>query len=164
MDPSAIRRLGGEDEARQCAEMMAASEPWITLGRTADVALRLIGDPNKEVYVAVDDRGVAGFIIIDMRGTFAAYLQSICVRPDCRGQGVGARLMAFLERRAAQSGPNVFLCVSSFNARAQQFYARLGYERVGILTNFVVQGHDEILLRKTSGPLVAARAGGGATS
>jgi RimJ/RimL family protein N-acetyltransferase len=48
------------------------------------------------------------------------------------------------------------MCVSSFNRRAARLYRRLGYERVGRLRDYVVAGQDEILLRKTLGPLAAA--------
>jgi ribosomal protein S18 acetylase RimI-like enzyme len=47
----------------------------------------------------------------------------------------------------------VFLCVSSFNERAQKLYQRLGYERVGELPDYVVKGYSEILMRKTRGPI-----------
>jgi ribosomal protein S18 acetylase RimI-like enzyme len=46
------------------------------------------------------------------------------------------------------------LSVSSFNHRAQKFYERLGYRRVGELENFLVAGQSEILMRKTLGPLL----------
>jgi RimJ/RimL family protein N-acetyltransferase len=39
--------------------------------------------------------------------------------------------------------------VSSFNPRAQKFYAKMGYEKIGVLRDLVVTGHDEWLLRKT---------------
>ena len=45
------------------------------------------------------------------------------------------------------------MCVSSFNGGARRLYERLGYEVVGELTDYIVQGHSEILLRKTVGPL-----------
>jgi ribosomal protein S18 acetylase RimI-like enzyme len=61
--------------------------------------------------------------------------------------------MAFAEERIFQEVPNVFLCVSSFNQEAQRFYARLGYEQVGELKDYVVRGHSEFLMRKTIGPL-----------
>jgi ribosomal-protein-alanine N-acetyltransferase len=47
----------------------------------------------------------------------------------------------------------VFMCVSSFNDGARRLYQRLGYQVVGELTDYIVRGHSEILLRKTSGPL-----------
>jgi ribosomal protein S18 acetylase RimI-like enzyme len=64
-------------------------------------------------------------------------------------------MMRFAEERIFRQSPNVFLCVSSFNRRAQKFYERLGYACVGELTDFLVPGHSEILLRKTRGPLLA---------
>jgi ribosomal protein S18 acetylase RimI-like enzyme len=49
------------------------------------------------------------------------------------------------------------LCVSSFNTGAKRLYERLGYEFVGTLTNYLVEGHDELLYRKTSGNWSAFR-------
>ena len=40
-----IRRLVTAEEAAWCAALMAASEPWITLGRSAEASLRIIQDP-----------------------------------------------------------------------------------------------------------------------
>ena len=70
-----------------------------------------------------------------------------------RGRGLGSALIAFAERRILRDKPNVFICVSSFNARARRLYERMGYEVVGELKDFVVRGHSEFLLRKTTGPL-----------
>jgi ribosomal protein S18 acetylase RimI-like enzyme len=71
----------------------------------------------------------------------------------CRGQGIGTALMEFVEQRVLREQPNVFICASSFNPGAQRLYERLGYRRVGELTDFMVAGHSEILYRKTIGPL-----------
>jgi ribosomal protein S18 acetylase RimI-like enzyme len=114
-------------------------------------------DPDKEVYVTRDEKGVARFIIIDMRGVLAGYIQTICIRADRRGQGVGTTLIKWAEERIFRDSPNVFMCVSSFNPDAQRLYTRLGFERVGLLSTFVVPGHDELLLRKTRGPWVEFR-------
>ena len=45
------------------------------------------------------------------------------------------------------------MCVSSFNVDARRLYQRLGYKVVGELTDYIVRGHSEFLLRKTVGPL-----------
>lgn len=152
-------RLFDDDdaEAEECARMMSTSEPWLTLGGTFDAALRMIRDPARETYLVHDDAGVSGFIVLDMRGTFAGYIQSICVRQDLRGRGLGSALLRAAERRIFASSPNVFLCVSSFNTGALRLYRRLGYEVVGTLSGFIVREHDEILLRKTGGPWAARR-------
>lgn len=148
-----ISLLQTEDEARTCARLMAASEPWITLGRGYPASLGIIQDPSREVYLARDETGVAGFLILCMTGAFVGYIQTVCIDPARRGRGLGSRLVEFAERRILQVSPNVFMCVSSFNLSARRLYERLGYKVVGELTDYLVQGHSEFLLRKTLGPL-----------
>jgi ribosomal-protein-alanine N-acetyltransferase len=149
----AISPLRAEDDARACARLMTASEPWVTLGRTYGASLGIIQDPSREVYVARDGTGLAGFLILCMTGAFVGYIQTICIDPARRGQGLGSRLVEFAEQRILQVSPNVFMCVSSFNLDARRLYERLGYKVVGELTDYLVRGHSEFLLRKTLGPL-----------
>lgn len=151
--PPTIRRLATDAEAARCAQLMATSEPWLTLGRDYDAALALLRDPSRETYVALLGGEVAGFVILLMTGALVGYIQSICVAPERRSRGLGGRLIAFAEERIFRDFPNVFLCVSSFNPRARDLYLRLGYREVGELADLIVPGHAEILLRKTLGPL-----------
>jgi len=147
----AIGPLDRGREAAACAEMMLSTEPWITLRLTRENALATLYDRNKEVYAARDARGVAGFVIIDMRGLMRGYIQTVCVRSDRRGTGVGTALLQFAEQRIFRESPNVFICVSSFNPDARRLYERLGFQQVGLLPELIVPGHDELLLRKTRG-------------
>ena len=132
---------------------MADSEPWLTLGRSFETSLRLVRDPSREVFVARDERGVAGFLILCMTGAFVGHIQTVCIDPRRQNQGLGSKLMQFAEQRILKDSPNIFMCVSSFNGGARRLYERLGYKVVGELTDYIVQGHSEILLRKTVGPL-----------
>ena len=151
-----IRRLESDHEAQVCARMRASTDPWITLGRGYEAGLAAIRDPTREVYVAVADVGeIAGFMILCMTGAFVGYLQTICIGEAHRGKGLGTEMIRFAEDRILKDAPNVFLCVSSFNTNAESLYRRLGYERIGELKDFIVEGHAEILYRKTTGPLVA---------
>jgi ribosomal protein S18 acetylase RimI-like enzyme len=149
----AIRALAGEEEARRCAEMMCSTEPWITIGRTFDASLKILRDATREVYVADNEGRVEGFIMLNMRGAFVGYIQTVCVDSSARGAGLGTRLVEFAEERIFAETPNVFLCVSSFNPRARQLYERLGYELIGELKDYLIRGHSELLMRKTIGPL-----------
>ena len=161
LQPSAsalpIRPLATDAEVRACAEIMSTSDPWVTLGRTFEESCCILRDPAREVHVALEGDAaaprVAGFTIIIMQGPFVGYIQSVAVHERWRGRGLGTALIAFAERRILRDQPNVFICVSSFNARARRLYERLGYEIVGELKDFVVRGHSEFLLRKTTGPL-----------
>lgn len=139
-----------EADIEQCTSMMATTEPWITLKRTAEALRPIVSDPVKELLVVRDRQGIAGFVILDLRGLLNGYVQTLCVREDRRGTGLGAALLTGAECQILDQSPNVFICVSSFNPRAQKFYAKMGYERIGVLRDLVVTGHDEILLRKTT--------------
>ena len=157
-----IRRLDGEAEARACAQLMSTSEPWVRFGRDFGKSYALVCDPSREAYVAVmgdapDDPSVLGFVVLVMHGAFVGYIQSLAVDDRWRGRGIGSALMEFAEQRVLREQPNVFVCASSFNPGAQRLYERLGYRRVGELTDFMVAGHSEILYRKTIGPLSGHR-------
>jgi ribosomal protein S18 acetylase RimI-like enzyme len=147
-----IRRLASAEEADQCARLMAGNEPWVTLGRGYDSSLRIVEDPSREVYLAEDEAGLAGFIILCMVGAFIGYIQTVLVAPDRQRKGIGSQLVAFAEDRIFAESPNAFLCVSSFNLGARRLYERLGYRYVGELTDYIVSGHSELLFRKTRGP------------
>lgn len=138
--------------------MMAATEPWLTLGLNYSACLKAVSDPRQEVYAARSAASASGFIVIKMTGTFKGYIRAVCVAPEARGLGIGTRMIKFAERRIFKETPNVFMCVSSFNRGARKLYRTLGYVKAGVLCDFIVKGCDEILLRKTRGPLI--RTGG----
>jgi ribosomal protein S18 acetylase RimI-like enzyme len=150
-----ISPLSDDKDAHVCAALMCKSEPWITLGRSFETSLAIVRDPTREVYLGRDESGIAGFLILCLTGAFVGYIQTICIDPRCRGLGFGSRLLEFAEERIRRVSPNIFMCVSSFNVGARRLYQRHGYEVIGELTDYLVKGHSEILLRKTFGPLAS---------
>jgi ribosomal-protein-alanine N-acetyltransferase len=146
-----IRPLRDETEARHCAAFLVASEPWITLGMTFAQAMQRLTNPAREVLVATTHDQVVGVLILDLNGVLNGYVQILGVHPEWRNRGVGKQLIMWAENRIYRQSPNVFLCVSSFNAGAQRFYTRLGYQPIGELPDFLKQGCSEILMRKTRG-------------
>ncbi|MCC6930071.1 MAG: GNAT family N-acetyltransferase [Gemmatimonadaceae bacterium] len=133
---------------------MSTTDPWITLGRDHARCLAAVQLPTHEAWVALDaDDAVAGFVLLVLQGAFIGYIRSIAVRADLRSRGVGRALLDFAERRSHRESPNVFLCVSSFNSRARALYERYGFALVGELTDFVVAGHSEWLMRKSIAPI-----------
>jgi ribosomal protein S18 acetylase RimI-like enzyme len=151
-DALEIRPLASDAEREACARLMSESEPWLTLGRGYDASLAIISDPSREAYWVEDEGQWAGFLLLYLHGPFRGYLQTICLRASCRGRGVGSAVLAWAEERIFRESPNVFLCVSDFNTGALRLYRRLGYELVGPLTDFLVTGSAELLLRKSRGP------------
>ena len=148
-----IKLTKAQADLRACARFMAEAEPWKTLGRDYKACLRTVTASMREVYAAKDDGRPLGFIVLQMTGTFRGYIQILCTAPEARGRGIGTRLMGFAEKRIFRESPNVFICVSSFNKGARRLYRHLGYKRIGVLKDFIAKGHDELLLRKTLGPL-----------
>jgi len=149
-----IHRVSTEGEKTACAEIMAGSEPWITLGLYMDHIMNTLNDPLHEVYAACIQDEIVGTIVIHTKGAFSGYLKSIAVHPDWRGHNLGEKMMEFVENEVFSTYKNLFLCVSSFNLEAKRFYLRLGYEQIGILKDYLVEGHDEILMRKTIAPIL----------
>jgi len=151
-DDVQIRRLHGDDEAWVCADIMAATDPWITLGRRREHTYAQVTRPLVETSVAVAAGEIVGVIIVAMElPLIKGYIMALAVADGSRDRGIGSRLLAFAEERIFRESPNVFLCVSSFNADAQRFYERHGYEQVGILKDLVITGASELLMRKTKG-------------
>jgi len=159
LDRIAIRPLAHDAEAEFCARMMEQSEPWQSLGTAYDALFDLMRNPARERYVATLDSRIAGFVVINMSGTLAGYIQTICVAPGNRSSGIGKLLMTHAEARIFRDTPNVFLMVSDFNASARRFYERLGYQSIGAIPEYLIAGRAEILMRKTAGPIREYRAG-----
>jgi len=140
-----------------CAMMMSKTDPWITLEMNYDQCLRAFDGDGKEIYVICNGKDIAGFVILQVCGTFSGYIQTICISEDQRGKGLGTKLLKFCEKRILKFSPNVFICVSSFNKGAIKLYYEFGFKLVGELDNFVKKGFTELLLRKTVGPRVGYR-------
>lgn len=138
-----------------CAAMMAATDPWITLGMDITRCRKAFEGPMKEVYLAMDDNEIAGFCILQTAGSFKGYIQTLCVAPKRRGQGIGRLLLTHCEKTVSEYSPNLFICVSSFNTGALKLYLDFGFKRVGEIPDFVKEGYTELLLRKSRGPLVS---------
>ncbi|MGW2619052.1 GNAT family N-acetyltransferase [Streptomyces sp. NPDC001500] len=86
-----------------------------------------------KVYVTGAPAGgaVAGLVVVE---AFAdhLFLDSIAVRPDARGSGVGRRLLHFVEAHARALGlPEVRLYTHVLMWENQKIYPRYGYELVG---------------------------------
>ena len=149
-----IRRISTEEEKTACADIMAGSEPWTTLGIYMDHIMDILRNPLHEVFAAYVKEEIVGTMVIHTKGAFPAYLKSIAIKPSWRDQNVGEQMMDHIENEIFSTYKNLFLCVSSFNLEAQDFFLKLGYEQIGELKDYLVEDHDEILMRKTIAPLL----------
>lgn len=148
-----IRKTTADGDLEWCARFMSRNEPWITLKRGYEQSLQLLRDPLSEVYLLEKENDRVGFIMIKMKGPFCGYIQTIAVAENYRGKGIGEAAIRYIESIIFRTYSNVFICASSFNERAQKLYLRMGYGVIGVLKDYIEKGHDEILMRKTKGPM-----------
>lgn len=148
-------RAGTRDDLAQLAAIISASEAWTGYGIDFDLALKLFVQMTDNIYVAETNQQLVGFVTlrIDGVGNIGAYVRMLAVARDYRGLGIGGQLIDYVGRIAAGNIPNLFLICSVDNVRAQNFYDRNGFERVGILKDLAVVNHDEIFYRKCLGTL-----------
>lgn len=141
-------RLDGSD----CLRLMLGTDPWATLGYgEAEIAAIARSAEGGNILIARAGDEIVGFALSSPGVLLGEYLRVLVVAHEQRARGVGRRLMGELERRAFARWPNVYLCVSDFNAAARGFYRRLGYEEIGALNGLLVSGAAEILMRKSIG-------------
>lgn len=95
-------------------------------------------DAGYPVLTASGDAGVLGFASFGEFRSGSGYRftveHTVHVRGDCRGRGIGQRLMAALLLRAQQLGKHVMVAgVDAANTASIRFHERLGFERAGHL-------------------------------
>ncbi|MBI3783571.1 MAG: GNAT family N-acetyltransferase [Deltaproteobacteria bacterium] len=135
-----------------CTRLVLGNEPWIRLGYgPEDVAAIVRSVATSNLLLARSARQVVGFALSSSGMLCGEYLKILAVDASNHGRGVGRQLMEELEKRAFATWPNVYLCVTDFNEGARAFYRRLGYEEVGVLSDLLIPGSGEVLMRKSIG-------------
>jgi len=138
-----------ELEKNLAANLLASSEPWITLGITTEKCIKNCNDPEFRLFIAYFNEKPAGVILLDPRGVAGSpYVKSIAVFPEFRGQGIGKKLLSYGEKLFRKDARYIFICVSSFNHRARKLYEKCGYEAVGEFKDYIIGGASEILMHK----------------
>jgi ribosomal-protein-alanine N-acetyltransferase len=103
-----------------------------------------VRNPNALVVVARGIGRIAGFGIMRY-GDDEAHLDLLGVAPEHRREGVGNRLVEWLEKPALVAGLSVvFLEVRASNRGAQAFYERVGYRKLGELPHYY-QGSESAI-------------------
>lgn len=91
-------------------------------------------DPNSALFAAVCDDAVVGCLQLttipglSYKGLRRALIEDVRVATGCRGQGIGARMLAHAEAEARRRGCGLIeLFAHSDRSDAHRFYARAGY-------------------------------------
>lgn len=111
------------------------SGPGIHVGRSdspEEIAKKMRRDPDL-FLVAEYNRQVVGTVLGGFDGR-RGIVYHLAVVPECRGMGIGERLMAELEMRLRAKGCiRCYLMVVEGNQAALDFYQKRGYAQLSVL-------------------------------
>jgi ribosomal-protein-alanine acetyltransferase len=124
--------LGRPDDAAAIADMsrrlIEAGLPWSWNERRVRHCVK---NPDCVVLAARDRRRLVGFAIMEFYDEHA-HLNLLAVQPGFHRQGVGRRLLEWLEASARTAGIfTVHLELRAGNDSARLFYRKLGYRESG---------------------------------
>ena len=138
-----------EADLPRCAAFMAAQDPWKALGIGVDRCMSGIRGAHLDRYGLYLDDKIVGLAVVHPTGFVSSpYLAVLAVAAAHTGRGFGSRLLEHVEQEAFRDRRNLFLCVTSFNERAQRFYRARGYQQIGVIQDFFKPGVDELIMRK----------------
>jgi ribosomal protein S18 acetylase RimI-like enzyme len=107
-----IKKAATEEEAKECAELMSCSDPWITLNRSFEQCLEIFLDKENDLFVLLSNDNVIGFVVVKSKGILTPYIQSIGIREEFQNKGIGTHVLAEIERMYSSLYPNIFISVS----------------------------------------------------
>ena len=103
-------------------------------------------------FVAVVNGRVAGFITAGMEDTGEAvygHIMNLAVIPECRKKGVGGKLLQRTEYECLVAGADgIQLEVRVSNKDALNFYRKMGYSQVFVVSSYYSDGEDAIVMLK----------------
>ena len=142
-------RADAADIAELSRDEIEHGLPWSwTIPRVA----RAIADPETNVVVVGEPGALTGFGIMSYAED-SAHLLLFAVGKRSRRQGVGSRLLSWLEAVAVTAGAHrVRLECRRDNDAARHFYAEHGYHELAIRPNYYRGVKDAIVLEKWLGP------------
>lgn len=109
--------------------------------------IAMLSLPGIERWKAMDKDELVGFVAADIRRRQnLAWIATIAVHPDYRGQGIGAALMSKIESLVDM--PRMRLSVRASNRVAQALYQSRGYEQVDVWPKYYQGGEDAIVMEK----------------
>jgi GNAT superfamily N-acetyltransferase len=133
------------------AAAIVAMPPWSTVSYPEEAMARFLAaaQGGTSRYALEVDGVQAGAVSIRSPWLKGPYLELLAILPAFQGGGLGAKVLAWFEAEGSRLGArNLWVCASSFNTRALRFYERHGFVPAATLPGLVLDGYDEILLRK----------------
>ncbi len=137
-----------EAESADIPEIVRLEEKYIPGGWSYEGFADWIKGERNIMFKAVKNGELTGFV----NGSFVldeGELLNIAVEEELRGQGTAERLLAALCKVLKEKGVSViFLEVRENNGRAQGFYRKSGFEKIGIRRNYYHDPEDNAVIMK----------------
>ena len=139
IQPAVWRDLG---EIRQLEKLCFPEDAW-----TIFDMLGALSFPNMLRLKAVDQERIVGFVVADIRRfKNMAWIATICVHPDYRGQGMGAKLLESCEQKLGIK--RIRLSVRASNKAAIRLYTSAGYVVTGSWPKYYKGKEDATVMEK----------------
>ncbi len=121
---------------------------------------QLTHQSNAATWIAQEGTRMCGFSIVEWTWEETgqvAYIQTLEVLPEARGQGVGGELMRRMEGLARAAGAEaIWLHVDAENAAAIHVYERHGYQLRGRRTGYYGRGTAALVYEKALSAAISA--------
>ncbi len=139
IEPASWRDLGA---LRQIEQICFPLDAWPLLD-----LLGVLTFPNVVRLKAVAENRMVGFVAGDLRRSERlAWIATIGVLPEFRGQGIGTALLTTCEERL--NVPTIKLCVRKSNDTAIRLYLRYGYVKVDEWPRYYTDREAAIVMEK----------------
>lgn len=144
------RLYNSEDFAALYAIEETCFQPPFRFGRR--YMQKLVQASNTATWIAEEEGRMAGFAIVEWTeetGGVIAYIQTIEVKPEQRGRGVGSELLRRVEVSARGAGAvMIWLHVDAKNSGAIRLYEAHGFDSIGREENYYARGRAALIYRR----------------
>ena len=132
------------------AEQLVRIDPWLTLNYQEKTLINYFNQNQTSTFEIIFDKEISGVISFRSPWLRGYLLELLGIFPHAQQQGIGKELINWLENLASENElNNLWTLVSSFNEKGQTFYHKMGFTKVGTISQFISDEYDEILLRKS---------------
>jgi len=105
---------------------------------------------NDEIIIAELDGQPIGYLRLEYLWSNIPYIGVVFVEDDYRKEGIGRKILAYLEDYLRSRGHDVLYSSSTANeAEPQAWHRSVGFEESGIITGINEGGIGEIFFRKS---------------
>lgn len=86
-----------------------------------------MASPDCRIYICMEGEAAVGQVRLDMEGNTG--IVSYSVAPECRGRGLGCKMLQMLEEAVPQEVEKLHAIVKEHNIASRRCFEKLGYQR-----------------------------------